>query len=97
LDERTGQLLFLPRCARLTCPQPDEQVFPPRGLAGAKRQVANDAVALVEDAEHGDAFGHRSHARLVRATLTRPALRGGRLLLLLFLGTPAADERQRKE
>jgi hypothetical protein len=95
LNERAGELLFFPRRRRLACAQPDEQVLPTRGLARPKLHVAHDAVSLVEDAEHRDAFGHRSHPCLVSAR--RPhGLAGRSALLLLALGAAAARERHRK-
>jgi hypothetical protein len=82
LDEGAGQFLFLPRRRRLARAQADHQILPARRLAGMKRDVFDDAVALVEDAEHGDALGHWRDALLVRAPA--PAiLRGGRRFVLL--------------
>ncbi|MGH6659532.1 MAG: hypothetical protein ACREBM_07780 [Sphingomicrobium sp.] len=37
----------------------DQQVFPPRRLAGAERDILDDPVALVEHPEHRDPLGHR--------------------------------------
>jgi hypothetical protein len=58
LDERAGQLFFFPRSRRLTRPKADDDVLPPDRLAGAKRDVLDDAVALVEDAEDGNSLSH---------------------------------------
>jgi hypothetical protein len=64
LDERTGQLLLLPRCSRLARAQPHDDVLPAHRLARVQRDILDDAVALVEDAEDGYALRHRSHAAL---------------------------------
>ena len=58
LDEGPGQLLGLPRRGRLAVAQPHDHVADPDGLAGPEREIALDAVALVEQAEHRDPFGH---------------------------------------
>jgi hypothetical protein len=57
-----------------------------------KRDVAHDAIALVEDGENRDALRHRRDAGL--AGLSRPGLGRGRLVLLLSPAI-AAGERQR--
>jgi hypothetical protein len=64
LDERPGQLFRFPRRGRLAGPQAHDHVFPPDRLAGAQRDVLDDPVALVEEAEDGDALRHRRHSRL---------------------------------
>jgi hypothetical protein len=52
-------------------------------LAGVKRHVLGDSIALVEDAEHRDALRHRRHSSLVRRTpIGRILTRLRRLLLL---------------
>jgi hypothetical protein len=63
LDERAGQLLHLPCRGRLARPQSHDRVADPDRLARLQRQLARDAVALVEQAEDGDALGHRSRPR----------------------------------
>jgi len=63
LDEGAGQLLDLPRRGRLAGAQPHDRVADPKRLARLHRQVALDAVALVEEADHRDALRHRSRSR----------------------------------
>jgi hypothetical protein len=63
LDEGAGQLLDLPRRRRFAGAQADDDVPDPHRLAGLQRQVPLDAVALVEQADHGDALRHRRRAR----------------------------------
>jgi hypothetical protein len=58
LDEGPGQLLGLPGRRRLAIAQPHDHVADTDGLAGPEREVALDAVALVEQAEHCDPFRH---------------------------------------
>lgn len=62
LDEGAGQLLNLPGRGRLAGAQPDGRVADPDRLARLQGQRAGDSVALVEQAEHGDALRHRSGA-----------------------------------
>jgi hypothetical protein len=95
LDEGAGQFLFLPRRGRLARLEAHDHVFPARRLAGTERDVLDDAVALVEDAEHGDALRHRRHALLAGAA--RPAVpRGGRRFIL-FGAAVARRKRERDQ
>jgi hypothetical protein len=96
LDERAGQLLFLPGRGLFAGAQPNDRVLPANRLAGPERDVLDDAVALVEDPEHRHALRHRRD----------PALPGGRhrhLLVgrsrgILLLGPLAAGgERERDQ
>jgi len=71
LDERAGIMLGLPRRGLFARAQPDDGVADSRRLAGLQRQVARLAVALVEQAEHGDAVLHRRRACLRVAGIAR--------------------------
>ena len=62
LDEGAGKLLDLPGRGGLAGAQPHDHVADPDRLAGPQRQVAREAVALVEQAEHRDPLGHRRRA-----------------------------------
>jgi hypothetical protein len=64
LDEGAGQFFGLPRSGRFASAKPHNHVLPARRLAGVERDVLDDPVALVEDAEHGDALRHRRHSTL---------------------------------
>jgi hypothetical protein len=85
LDEGAGQLFRLPRRRRFAGAQTHGDILPPRRLAGMKRDVADDSVALVEDGKHGDALRHRRHARLVRVDRRTLASR-----FILLLGAALA-------
>jgi hypothetical protein len=92
LDERARQLLFFPRRGRFARTQPHDYILPPRGLAGVERDILDDAVALVEDAEHRDPLRHRRDAALAvggRCNLPR----GGRRRILLLASPPARHKR----
>jgi hypothetical protein len=65
LQEGAGQFLPLPRCSRLAGAQADDHVLHPDCLSWFQRQVADDAVALVQQPDDSDPFGHRRHAGLV--------------------------------
>jgi hypothetical protein len=69
LDEGARQLLAFPRRRRLAGAQADDDVLDADRLPRLQSQILDDAVALVEQAEHGDALGHRRHARLVGGRL----------------------------
>jgi hypothetical protein len=96
LDERAGQLLFFPWGRRLACAQAHEEILPARRLAGVKRDVLHDPVALVENAEHRHPLRHWRDAGLARArrrrdVADRPSLR------VLLLTAVASCKRQRDE
>ncbi|AIT06536.1 hypothetical protein MC45_09325 [Sphingomonas taxi] len=59
LHERTGELILLPGCGMFAGPQPDDRIADADRLPGPQRQVATDAVALVEQADHGHPLCHR--------------------------------------
>jgi hypothetical protein len=69
LDERPRQALIVPGRGGVARPQPHHRVAKADRFAGLQRDVADDAVALVEQAEHGNPLRHRRHAgdRLDRA------------------------------
>jgi hypothetical protein len=62
LHEGAGQLLDLPGRGRLAGAQPHDRVTDPDRLAGAQGEVPGLAVALVEEAEHGNPLRHRRGA-----------------------------------
>jgi hypothetical protein len=95
LHEGARQFLFFPRRRGFAGAQPHEQVLPAHRLAGVKRDVLGDAVALVEDAEHRDALRHGRDAGLVRCTGCGGV--PGCWSRLLLLSAPARRERQRKQ
>ena len=70
----------------------DDDVLPPRRLAGVKRDILDDAVALVEDAEHRDPLRHRRHAALAGCGRRRPAVAAGSGGVLLL--APLAARRR---
>jgi hypothetical protein len=93
LNEGAGELLELPRRGRLARAKPDDHVLGAHRLAGAHAQLANDAVALVQKAEHRDPLRHRRHARLVGWRPHRLCC-GGLLRLGLCLPLPAPARRR---
>jgi hypothetical protein len=62
LDEGAGQLLLLIRGGGLAGAQANDGVADAERLAGLHLQVRLDAVALVQQADHGHALGHRCRA-----------------------------------
>jgi hypothetical protein len=94
LNERSGQLLVFPRSGRFARAQPHDRVFPAHRLAGVKRDVLDDAVALVEDPEHGNALRHRRYAALaMRGRGSLP--RGGQFRVLLLSALATGGKRKR--
>jgi hypothetical protein len=96
LDEGASQFLDLPRRRRLAGPQADDHVLPPRRLTGVKRDVLDDAVALVEDAEHRDALRHWRHAALASGG-RRDLASGRRRRVLRLIALAARNERERSQ
>ena len=62
LDEGAGELLRLPRRGGLAGPEADHDVADAKRLAGLELDVARDAVALVEQADHRHPLRHRRGA-----------------------------------
>jgi hypothetical protein len=69
LDEGAGILLDFPRRGLLARLQPHDDVADPCRLAGLEPDLARIAVALVEQAEHGDAVAHRRGGGVDRAAV----------------------------
>jgi hypothetical protein len=94
LNERAGQLFLFPWRGRFACAQADNHILPPHRLTRTQRDILDDPIALVEDAEHRDALRHRRHAILARRTrgdLPRPGDASARL----FVALAARSERKR--
>jgi len=96
LDERAGQLFIFPRRRRLARPKPHDHILPSHRLAGVERDVLNDTVALVEDAEHRHALRHRRHSTLACGSRRRLPRTRQRCVLLLASLT-ARGERERDQ
>jgi hypothetical protein len=61
LDERPGQFLIFPWRARFAGAQADDRVLDLKCLARLQGHIADDAIALVEEAQNGDPLGHGGH------------------------------------
>lgn len=102
LDEGAGQLLDFPRRRRLAGAQADDDVARADCLTRLQREILLDAVALVEQADHGDALGHRSRAGRLAGHRLRDVHRlrlGARLGVALPLGRAfgiAGGERRKR-
>jgi hypothetical protein len=96
LDESAGQFLGFPWRGRLARAQPHDHVLPAHRLTRVKRDRLDDAVALVEDAEHGHALRHRGHAALARRGRgDLSAARRRRILLALAARCERKHDQQR--
>lgn len=62
LDKGAGFGRIFPWRGRLARPQADDRAADTRRIAGLHLKVADQAVALVEQAEHRDTVGHRRRA-----------------------------------
>jgi hypothetical protein len=83
LDEGAGQLLLFPRRGLLARAKTHDHVLPADRLAWPDGHVLDDPVALVEDAQHRHALGHRSHSALPRRSHRNVLVRRSRRILLL--------------
>ncbi|AHE53071.1 hypothetical protein NX02_06705 [Sphingomonas sanxanigenens DSM 19645 = NX02] len=86
LDEGAGQLLGLPRRGLLARAQADHRIADPHCLARLELDLARQAVALVEEADHRLALRHRRRLR-------RPGIAGLRRFLDLDHGRRRGDGR----
>jgi hypothetical protein len=102
LDEGAGKLLELPGRRSFASAQAHDRVLDLNRLARTNGEVANDAVALVEQAEHGNPLRHRGNPCLIGGSRGRRGRRGALLRrgsafrLLLTLVASADRERKRK-
>jgi hypothetical protein len=93
LDERSGERWRFPWRGGFARPQPDDRIAHPQRLPRLHCQVANDAVALVEQADHRDPLGHRRLADILqRGPFARV---DQRRLRLLVVGGAIASAKQR--
>jgi len=85
LDESAGLRRVLPRRGALAGGELDDDVVDPDRFARLELEVAGQVVALVEQAERGDALGERGDPLLVlgRGALGHRRLGGFRLVLPL--------------
>jgi hypothetical protein len=103
LDEGAGQLLDLPGRGRLAGAEANDDVADAQRLARLHRQVALDAVAFVEEADHRDPLRHRRRPRRFAGHRLGHVDRldlGRRLAVALPLGRtlrPAGGERRRQD
>lgn len=84
LQERTGELFQLPWSSGLASAQPHDRIAHANRLAGLQHQVADDSVALVEQADDRHSLAHRSDARLVGGRLRKPDVDRRRRCLILL-------------
>jgi hypothetical protein len=92
LHECARQLLILPGGGRLARAQANDSVVYPDRLARFESQVANDAVALVEETQDRDALRHGGDARLLVRTVSPCHSRT--IGLLRLIAAPAPREKQ---
>jgi len=78
LDERAGLLGRFPRRGALAGGEADDHVAHAPSLARFHLEVLREVVALVEQADHGDALGHRRPDRRALRADRRGLLQVGR-------------------
>jgi hypothetical protein len=66
LNERAGERRRFPRSGGLARAQADDDIANAQRLSRLHRQVADDAVALVEQADHRDPLVHRGLADMLQ-------------------------------
>jgi hypothetical protein len=94
LDERSGQFLIFPRRSRLAGTQPHDGVVHADGLTGFQGNIADNAVALVEQAQNRDALSHRRNPGLLARPRIRRRQPGAICLLLGLIVAPAPRQKQ---
>ena len=95
LYEGASQLLVFPRRGRLASAQANDRVVHADRLTRLQRQVADYAVALVEETEHRDALGHGGDARLLaRARVGAGQARAIGLLRLIAAAAACQEQQQ---
>jgi hypothetical protein len=92
LHECPSQFLRLPWRGGFTGAQANGHVLDAHRLAGPQRQVADDAVALVQEAEHRDPLGHRRDSGLLRRCARH--IHGDWLIVGRFIPGPVAGRRR---
>jgi len=65
LHKGAGELVRFPGRGLVAGPEADDHIADPHRLARLQLEFARFAVALVEDAEHGDAVLHRRRSRIL--------------------------------
>jgi hypothetical protein len=98
LHESARELFLLPWRGRLARAEANRDVLHANGLPRLQRQVANDPVALVQQAEHRNALGHRGHSGNVPGP-ARHVERDGLISLdfiLTIAGRSRDEQRQRQ-
>jgi hypothetical protein len=73
LNKSTDFLEIFPRRAGFACLEPHDRVADAQRFARLHRQVAGQAVALVEQADHRDPVAHRRAGQGGRAAIADPA------------------------
>jgi hypothetical protein len=96
LEEGAGELLLFPGRGRFAGAQPDDHVLRLRRLSGAKGKIADDPIALVEQADHRDPLVHRREA-LISDLGLRGRSRLLRILLLRLFAAVAGRQCQRAD
>ena len=98
LHEGARQLFELPRGSRLAGTKPDDHVLHPDRLTRLEHHVPDNAVTLVQQAEHGDSIGHGRDADRCgrpRGPLPLASLVG--LLLSLVLSARASRRKKQRD
>ena len=93
LYECARQLFIFPRRGRLAGPQSHDGVVHADRLPRLQSQIANDAVALVQEAQNSNSVAHWSDTGLLsRSCIRRTDPRAIRLLRLVFAPAPREEQ-----
>ncbi|HET7708852.1 MAG TPA: hypothetical protein VFK50_04865 [Sphingomicrobium sp.] len=87
----------MPRRTGFAGAQADDRILVANRLPRPQGQVANDPVALVEQADDGDPLGHRGNARLAGDRCPRDVDCDRLALFRLFIPIAAGKQRDRDE
>jgi hypothetical protein len=94
LKESAGKLFILPRRGRFTSAQAHDHIFYANRHSGLHLKIPDDAVALVEQADHRDPVLHRCDADLLPGTGGRFGKLDPVALVLVLAALAAGREKQ---
>jgi hypothetical protein len=94
LEEGAGELLILPGRGRLAGAQANDRILHANRHSGLHPEIADDAVALIQKADHRNTVLHRCDADLLSGAGTRLGKLDPVALVLVLAALAAGREKQ---